>query len=319
MVLTFELHYQSPDSANAGVWDSGLANPITPMEYGFEDYMREDESDMVDMEAGVSAFGDEQDLAADRFIREEYDVGEADIGKIPAPEERDPRLQKMLGPTVFRAQPFQVAVSVIEARRLVGTNINPLVAVSVGKSVQKTATKYSTSRPYYDNYFAFDTQKTKQQFLSETIRIRVYNMRANPMLRLLPGKLIGEFVTDVQTVYDYKGHCLFNKWALIIDPKDPWAGPCGFVKVDMAILEQGQQLKRTKREKGDQDENIEAYLHGHRQDRMVSMAVHVYQAEDLPPMHTDISNQFRQAFVGEGAANVDPYVEVSYAGFTVSV
>lgn len=36
-------------------------------------------------------------------------------------------------------------------------------------------------------------------------------MRANPMLRLLPGKLIGEFVTDVQTVYDYKGklkYCL---------------------------------------------------------------------------------------------------------------
>lgn len=51
---------------------------------------------------------------------------------------------------------------------------------------------------------------------------------------------------------------------------------------------------------------------------MVSMSVHVYQAEDLPPMHTDISNQFRQAFVGEGAANVDPYVEVTYAGFTVS-
>ncbi|TPP56659.1 Otoferlin [Fasciola gigantica] len=58
------------------------------------------------------------------------------------------------------------------------------------------------------------------------------------------------------------------------------------------------------------------YLHGHQQDRMVSMSVHIYQAEDLPPMHTDISNQFRQAFVGEGAANVDPYVEVCYAGFT---
>ncbi|KAA0191737.1 Otoferlin [Fasciolopsis buskii] len=320
MVLTFELHYQSPDSTSAGTWESGMINPITPLEYGFEDYPAKDT--MEDMEAGFSAFPDEQDLDADRLIREEYDLEQPEDTKIPTQEYRDPRLQKMLQPTVYGAEPFQLAVNVVEARRLVGTNINPMIAVSVGKAVQKTPTKYSTNRPYYDNYFSFDVQLRRQQFLSETIRIRVYNMRANPMLRLLPGKLIGEFVTDVQTVYDYKGHSIFNKWALIIDPKDPWAGPCGFVKVDMSVVERGQEVKRTKREKSDQDENIEAnlilprYLHGHRQDRMVSMSVHVYQAEDLPPMHTDISNQFRQAFVGEGAANVDPYVEVTYAGFT---
>lgn len=50
MVLTFELHYQSPDSTSAGTWESGMINPITPLEYGFEDYPAKDT--MEDMEAG---------------------------------------------------------------------------------------------------------------------------------------------------------------------------------------------------------------------------------------------------------------------------
>lgn len=41
----------------------------------------------------------------------------------------------------------------------------------------------------------------------------------------------------------WAGHSIFNKWALIIDPKDPWAGPCGFVKVDMSVVERGQEVK----------------------------------------------------------------------------
>lgn len=51
---------------------------------------------------------------------------------------------------------------------------------------------------------------------------------------------------------------------------------------------------------------------------MISLAVQIYQAEDLPPMTTDMGSQLRQAFVGEGAANVDPYVEVCFSGFQVS-
>ncbi|KAF6770248.1 hypothetical protein AHF37_10865 [Paragonimus kellicotti] len=86
---------------------------------------------------------------------------------------RDPRLPTMLGPTIYKAMPFQLAVNVIEARRLVGTNINPMVTVTVANSVQKTPAKFSTNRPFYDSYFAFDIQRAKEQLLAGTIRIQM--------------------------------------------------------------------------------------------------------------------------------------------------
>ncbi|VDQ00739.1 unnamed protein product [Trichobilharzia regenti] len=237
---------------------------------------------------------------------------------------RDPRVEPLLGPTIFKANQFQLGITIVEARKLGGTNINPMISVTVGKTVQKTVTKYSTNCPFYDNYFAFDFTRPKISILTEVIRIRAFNMRSHPLARLLPGKLVGEFVTDVQTVYNEKDHSILNKWAVLIDPKDPWKGPTGYVKVDMHVTEEGQQVKRIRREKPDQDEIIEHHLllprHiGMPQKRiMLSMKVSIYQAEDLPPMNTEISNRIRKAFVGENTPNVDSYVEVSYAGHTVS-
>ena len=82
--------------------------------------------------------------------------------------------------------------------------------------------------------------------------------------RILPGKLIGEFVIDVRTIFEskgnqhtfgflsqynsitsiihyshysiLKGHVLANKWAVLIDPKKPLSGPQGYVRVDLAFL-----------------------------------------------------------------------------------
>ncbi|KAH8869192.1 Otoferlin [Schistosoma japonicum] len=125
-------------------------------------------------------------------------------------------------------------------------------------------------------------------------QFQVYNMRSHPLARLLPGKLVGEFVTDVQTIYNEKDHSILNKWAVLIDPKDPWKGPTGYVKVDMHVIEEGQQVKSL----------------------VTTTLFCIYQAEDLPPMNTEISNRIRKAFVGENTPNLDSYVEVSYAGHT---
>lgn len=54
--------------------------------------------------------------------------------------------------------------------------------------------------------------------------------------RILPGKLVGEFVIDVRSIYESKDHVLANKWAVLIDPKKPLSGPQGYVRVDLAFL-----------------------------------------------------------------------------------
>ncbi|CAL8093929.1 unnamed protein product [Calicophoron daubneyi] len=319
MILTFEIRYRSPDSTAGALEDKALSYPVTAGDYGFDE--REDAEAMgADFDSGFNPPVPDYTINPDALLGEQEE--RAEDTHFPVPEERDPRIAKMLAPTVYKAKIFQLAVNVIEARKLYGTNVNPVVMVSVGKTVQKTRPKLSTNRPFYDSYFTFDITKPREQFLYETLRIRVVSVRDHPMLRLLPGKLIGEFVTDVQTIYEYKEHTILNKWALLVDPKDPWGGAKGFVRVDLCVLEEGKQMPRTKREKTEDDENIEAnlllprYLRGKKQETMVSMGVQIYQAEDLPPMHTELSNQLRQAFVGSGAANVDPYVEVSFGGYT---
>ncbi|CAI2734909.1 unnamed protein product [Schistosoma spindalis] len=322
ILLLFELRYQSPDSTH-GDLDDDLANyPLADTDYGLEDAEYEIHQDQPPPFSSYVEFDDDLNQIIDRELAlaggDEWEVD----SQLSAPERKDPRIISMLGPTIYKSNQFQLGINVVEARKLVGTNINPMITVTVGKSVQKTVTKYSTNCPFYDNYFAFDFDRPKISVLTEIIRIRVFNMRSHPLARLLPGKLIGEFITDVQTVYNEKDHAVLNKWAVIIDPKDPWKGPTGYVKVDMHVIEEGHQVKRIRREKPDQDEIIENHLllpryTGMTQKRiMLSMKVSIYQAEDLPPMNTEISNKIRKAFVGENTPNLDSYVEVSYAGHT---
>lgn len=45
---------------------------------------------------------------------------------------------------------FQVSVSVIEARQLVGLNMDPMVCVEIGDEKKYTSMKESTNCPYYN-------------------------------------------------------------------------------------------------------------------------------------------------------------------------
>ncbi|MEJ1278972.1 hypothetical protein NN561_009898 [Cricetulus griseus] len=51
---------------------------------------------------------------------------------------------------VCRAQDFQVGVTILEAQKLVGVNINPYVAVRVGDQRRVTATQRGTNCPFYN-------------------------------------------------------------------------------------------------------------------------------------------------------------------------
>ncbi|PNI27909.1 FER1L4 isoform 8, partial [Pan troglodytes] len=55
----------------------------------------------------------------------------------------------------------QVGVTVLEAQKLVGVNINPYVAVQVGGQRRVTATQRGTSCPFYNEYFLFEFHDTR--------------------------------------------------------------------------------------------------------------------------------------------------------------
>lgn len=52
---------------------------------------------------------------------------------------------------------------------------------------------------------------------------------------------------------------------------------------------------------------------------MCEMAVLIYQAEDLPCMNTSLVSNIKHAIYGEGKALTDAYVEVSFAGCSVTI
>ena len=45
---------------------------------------------------------------------------------------------------------FQVRVHVLEARRLAGSGLNPVVKIACGKEMQQTSTQRGTNNPYFD-------------------------------------------------------------------------------------------------------------------------------------------------------------------------
>lgn len=45
---------------------------------------------------------------------------------------------------------FQVRVHVLEARKLVGSGLNPVVKVACGKDIQQTSTQKGTNNPVWD-------------------------------------------------------------------------------------------------------------------------------------------------------------------------
>ena len=49
-----------------------------------------------------------------------------------------------------RSVDFQVRIHVLEARRLAGSGLNPVVKIICGKEMQQTSTQRGTNSPYFD-------------------------------------------------------------------------------------------------------------------------------------------------------------------------
>ncbi|XP_027789242.2 otoferlin isoform X2 [Marmota flaviventris] len=217
-------------------------------------------------------------------------------------------------PSAGRPMDYQVSITVIEARQLVGLNMDPVVCVEVGDDKKYTSMKESTNCPYYNEYFVFDFHVSPDIMFDKIIKISV--IHSKNLLR--SGTLVGSFKMDVGTVYTQPEHQFYHKWAILSDPDDISAGLKGYVKCDVAVVGKGDNIKTPHKANETEEDDIEGNLllpEGVPAERQwARFYVKIYRAEGLPRMNTSLMANVKKAFIGENKDLVDPYVQVFFAG-----
>uniref|UniRef100_A0A8B9L046 Otoferlin b n=1 Tax=Astyanax mexicanus TaxID=7994 RepID=A0A8B9L046_ASTMX len=200
-------------------------------------------------------------------------------------------------PGAGRPMDFQISVTVIECRQLVGLNMDPVVCVEIGDEKKYTSMKESTNCPYYN----------------EVILTVCDSCVFTPALFI-----VGTFKMDVGTVYSQADHQFYHKWAILCDPDDITAGCKGYVKCDIAVVAKGDNIKTPHKANETDEDDIEGNLllpEGVPAERQwARFYLKIYRAEGLPKMNTSIMANVKKAFIGENKDLIDPYVQVQFAG-----
>uniref|UniRef100_A0A8C0QQU5 Otoferlin n=1 Tax=Chelonoidis abingdonii TaxID=106734 RepID=A0A8C0QQU5_CHEAB len=217
-------------------------------------------------------------------------------------------------PSAGRPMDYQVSITVIEARQLVGLNMDPVVCVEVGEEKKYTSMKESTNCPYYNEYFVFDFHVPLDVMFDKIIKLSV--IHSKNLLR--SGTLVGSFKMDVGTVYTQPEHQFYHKWAILSDPEDITAGLKGYLKCDIAVVGKGDNIKTPHKANETDEDDIEGNLllpDGVPPERQwARFYIKIYRAEGLPRMNTSLMANVKKALIGENKDLVDPYVQVLFAG-----
>uniref|UniRef100_A0A3Q3LN49 Otoferlin n=1 Tax=Mastacembelus armatus TaxID=205130 RepID=A0A3Q3LN49_9TELE len=217
-------------------------------------------------------------------------------------------------PSSGRPVDYQISITVIEARQLIGLNMDPVVCVEIGDDKKYTSMKESTNCPYYNEYFVFDFHVPPDVMFDKIIKLSV--IHSKNLLR--SGTLVGTFKMDVGTVYSQPEHQFYHKWAILSDPDDITAGCKGYVKCDIAVVGKGDNIKTPHKANETDEDDVEGNLllpEGIPAERQwARFYVKIYRAEGLPKMNTSIMANVKKAFIGENRDLVDPYVQVHFAG-----
>ncbi|XP_078483992.1 otoferlin isoform X2 [Ciona intestinalis] len=211
----------------------------------------------------------------------------------------------------LKLQDFQVSVTVIEARQLSGTNMDPVVMVQLGEDKKYTTQKESTNCPYYNEVFVFDYRLAKQVVFDKILTLSVIHSRN--LLR--SGTLVGKFKIDLGTIYANTDHSFSRKWAVLTDPDDLNTGPKGYLKVDVSVVGKGDTIKISKvnEEEEDDIENNLLLPDGVQAERQRARFIFkIYQADGLPKMNTSITEKLKTVLQGEAKDLVDPFVEITF-------
>ncbi|XP_061094120.1 otoferlin-like [Conger conger] len=217
-------------------------------------------------------------------------------------------------PSAGRPMDYQVSVTVVEARQLVGLNMDPVVCVEIGEEKKYTSMKESTNCPYYNEYFVFDFHVPPDVMFDKILKLSV--IHSKNLLR--SGTLVGTFKLDVGTVYSQPEHQFYHKWAFLTDPDDITSGCKGYIKCDIAVMGKGDNIKTPHKANETDEDDIEGNLllpEGVPTERQwARFYLKIYRAEGLPKMNTSIMANVKKAFIGENKDLVDPYVQVLFAG-----
>uniref|UniRef100_A0A673IZ38 Dysferlin-like n=1 Tax=Sinocyclocheilus rhinocerous TaxID=307959 RepID=A0A673IZ38_9TELE len=193
-------------------------------------------------------------------------------------------------PLSHTPQDLQVRLRIIEGRQLPGVNIKPVVKVTVGGQTKRTRIRKGNN-PFFDEVthffhrFVFDSKSLRKD------------------------SVIGEFKVDL-------------KWLLLADPDDLSAGARGYLKVSMFVLAAGDEPPMDKKEGLEEKEDIEGNLLRPAGLTLTgaTFTLRVYRAEDLPQMDDALMDGVKQflGFETNRKNLVDPFVEVNFAGKTIS-
>uniref|UniRef100_A0A8B9QRD2 Otoferlin n=1 Tax=Anas platyrhynchos TaxID=8839 RepID=A0A8B9QRD2_ANAPL len=228
--------------------------------------------------------------------------------------------QHLMGESPTNPSP-QVSITIIEARQLVGLNMDPVVCVEVGEEKKYTSMKESTNCPYYNEvglsdppFLSWQTEHRNAVFLPQ----KIYSPVIHSKNLLRSGTLVGSFKMDVGTVYTQPEHQFYHKWAILSDPEDLTAGLKGYLKCDIAVVGKGDNIKTPHKANETEEDDIEGNLllpDGVPAERQwARFYIKIYRAEGLPRMNTSIMANVKKALIGENKDLVDPYVQVVFAG-----
>ncbi|XP_056404371.1 fer-1-like protein 4 [Hyla sarda] len=206
---------------------------------------------------------------------------------------------------------FQIAVTIIQAQKLVGVNIDPAVHLKVGDEKRHTVTQKSTNCPYYNQYFTFEFLEPRELVFDKLIEISVHAKKIAFL-----GTRLGTFKIDAGTVYNQPDHRFLQKWAVITDPKDTRAGIKGFVKCNLSVVTKGDSMNApssTSSQNDDVEKNLLLPKRIPAERPWSRLSVKIYKAEGLPSMNDGIMGSFSK-IMGEKKVFIDPYVQVTFAG-----
>uniref|UniRef100_A0A8C7E6K3 C2 domain-containing protein n=1 Tax=Naja naja TaxID=35670 RepID=A0A8C7E6K3_NAJNA len=215
-------------------------------------------------------------------------------------------------PSILPLRPEDlIAITIIEARQLIGENIDPVVIIEIGDEKKQTTVKEGTNTPFYNEYFLFDFTGPQVHLFDKIINISVMHNK------LLKSVLIGSFKVDLGTVYNEPGHQFSDKWAVLTNPADIKTGVKGYLKCDISVAGKGDTIQAT--QKGsDAEEQIQKNLlipKGFPSERpWARFYVRIYKAKELPKVNSGIMANVTKAFVGDSKDLVDPFVVVMFAG-----
>ncbi|XP_013147386.1 PREDICTED: otoferlin-like, partial [Papilio polytes] len=157
-------------------------------------------------------------------------------------------LQKLAVHTTYRTetdynpeatpQYFQVSVNVLEAKKLAWHNpqsANSYVIIVLNKKKHRTSIRKNMTEPSYRESFVFEMYTSIEEIRQMCLWLAVMEPRC-----CAPPRLLGEASVDLGSIWLQTHHQVFHKWAQLCSPRDPAAGPVGFLKVDISIIYRGE-------------------------------------------------------------------------------